>query len=123
MRYSRHIADELCYRDALVMQGQDKLRTEHIIKGIKFPGALIKSVWPSEFWCEEKGQLLLYPSVGDYYTLPDACLISKGYNSLFSCGKCVSSDHLSAAAIRVGGIAIASGERAGTLAANIQALT
>ena len=110
------IADDICSRDGLVIKGRKTLLIDNIISGTKFTDAVIQSVWPCEFWSEDSGQQLLYPTIRDYYTLPDDCLRSKLYDNLFACGKCVSSDYLSAAALRVGGIAMESGERAGLLA-------
>ena len=54
---------------------------------------------------------------GDYYDIPYGCLISKTYNNLLSCGRCISVDHIAHSSTRIQGTCIQTGQAAGTAAA------
>ena len=107
---------EICHRDAPVIDGMDMLTADNIINGTKQPDAVLSGCWPIEFWHGKNGQQLSYPPVNDYYTIPDDCLRSALCSNLFAAGKGVSATLEAQAAIRVTGLAFATGERAALLA-------
>jgi hypothetical protein len=107
---------EICRRDAPVINGVDTLTVDDIINGTKQLEATLRGSWPSELWDTEHGQQLIYPPNNDYYNIPDGCFKSCSYSNLFAAGKGASATPEAQAAIRVTGLAFATGERAAILA-------
>ncbi len=108
--------DEVCRRDAPVIDGITTLTGDDIINGTKHPGAILQGNWPIELWDQKNGQQFSYAPVNDFYTIPDDCLRSASCSNLLSAGKGVSATPEAQAAIRVTGLAFATGERAAILA-------
>jgi ribulose 1,5-bisphosphate synthetase/thiazole synthase len=108
--------NEICRRDAPVIDGMNCLTADDIINGTKQADATLCGSWPIELWDTEKGQQLIYPPINDYYNIPDDCLKSAFCSNLFAAGKGVSATPEAQAAIRVTGLAFATGERAAILA-------
>ncbi|MCF6174863.1 MAG: FAD-dependent oxidoreductase [Victivallaceae bacterium] len=112
----RWSGDEICLRDAPVIDGMNCLTAADIINGIKQADATLCGSWPIELWDVTKGQQLIYPPINDYYNITDDCLKSAFCSNLFAAGKGVAATPEAQAAIRVTGLAFATGERAAMLA-------
>ncbi len=54
---------------------------------------------------------------GEYYDIPYGCIVSKTYNNLLACGRCISVDHIAHSSTRIQGTCILTGQAAGTAAA------
>jgi len=54
---------------------------------------------------------------GEFYDIPYGCIISKNYNNLLACGRCISVDHIAHSSTRIQGTCIQTGQAAGTAAA------
>ena len=54
---------------------------------------------------------------GAFYDIPYECLVSKTYDNLLACGRCISSDHVAHASTRIQGTCIMTGQAVGTAAA------
>ena len=111
--------DEICRRDAPVIDGVNCLTATDIMMGKKQSDAMLCGSWPIELWAVRKGQQLIYPPINDCYNIPDGCLSSVTYANLFAAGKGISATHEAQAAIRVTGLAFATGERAAMLACKV----
>lgn len=112
----RYSGAEIVLRDAPVIDGRQRLTEQDLLRAIKYPDAVVCGSWPIEQWTEQFGQQLSYPPAGDYYNIPDNCLRSASVANLFAAGKGVSATPAAQAAIRVTGLAFATGERAALLA-------
>ena len=104
-------------RDNARLAGKATLTIRDIVSGKKFPDAASHGAWPAEFWDQASGPHYQYPPPGTHYDIPNDCLRSAKLNNLFAAGRCLSASPLAAAAIRVMGTCIATGEAAGKLAA------
>ena len=54
---------------------------------------------------------------GEFYDIPYGSIISKNYNNLLACGRCISADHIAHSSTRIQGTCIQTGQAAGTAAA------
>lgn len=54
---------------------------------------------------------------GEFYDIPYGCIISKTYDNLLSCGRCISVDHIAHSSTRIQGTCLLTGQAAGTAAA------
>ena len=54
---------------------------------------------------------------GEFYDIPFGCIISKTYDNLLACGRCISVDHIAHSSTRIQGTCIQTGQAAGTAAA------
>ncbi len=54
---------------------------------------------------------------GEFYDIPYGCIISKTYDNLLACGRCISVDHIAHSSTRIQGTCIQTGQAAGTSAA------
>ena len=104
-------------RDNARLAGKATLTIRDIVSGRKFADAAAHGAWPAEFWDQTSGPRYQYPPPGTHYDIPSDCLRSARIGNLFAAGRCLSASPLAAAAIRVMGTCIATGEAAGRLAA------
>lgn len=54
---------------------------------------------------------------GECYDIPYGCIVSKTYDNLLACGRCISVDHIAHSSTRIQGTCILTGQAAGTAAA------
>lgn len=104
-------------RDNARLAGKATLTIRDIVSGKKIAEAAAHGAWPAEFWDQASGPQYQYPPPGTHYDIPKDCLRSARFDNFFAAGRCLSASPLAAAAIRVMGICIATGEAAGKLAA------
>jgi len=76
----------------------------------------IRGYWPSEWWRDLRGARFIYPHPRGY-AIPDECLQASHSPSIYTAGMSLSSTSLGQAAVRVAGVCIETGHRAGELAA------
>lgn len=103
-------------RDNARLAGKATLTIRDIALGKKFSDAASHGAWPAEFWDQASGPRYQYPPPGTHYDIPNDCLRSARLDNLFAAGRCLSASPRAAAAIRVMGTCIATGEAAGKLA-------
>lgn len=97
-------------RGAYILTGED------VVSGRRFMDAAARGAWPSEFWDKDNGPQYRYVENG-HYEIPKRCLQSRRFENLFAAGTMISADPSAHASARVSGIALATGEAAGRLAA------
>lgn len=54
---------------------------------------------------------------GDYYDIPYGSIVSKDFDNLLACGRCISADHVAHSSTRIQGTCILTGQASGTAAA------
>ncbi|NCC04369.1 MAG: FAD-dependent oxidoreductase [Proteobacteria bacterium] len=79
-----------------------------------YPG--IRGYWPAEWWRDLRGPRFIYPHPKGF-AIPDECLWASHSPSIYTAGMSLSSSSLGQAAVRVAGVCIETGHRAGELAA------
>jgi hypothetical protein len=104
-------------REGARTAGRYLLTAKDVLSARKFVHAEVKAGWPAEFWDPGQGPRYQYIKEAGYYRIPDDCLRSRSFDNLFCAGRCISADPIALASARVMGIAMATGERAGKLAA------
>ena len=60
------------------------------------------------------GTLIYKLPQGEYYTIPYRCLIPQGAKNMLVAGRCISTDHVAQASVRIMPICCTMGEAAGT---------
>ena len=106
-------------RDNARLIGQATLTLHDIVSGKKVADAAAHGAWPAEFWNQANGPQYRYPPPGTHYDISNACLRSARFGNLLAAGRCLSATPQAAAAIRVMGLCLATGEAAGRIAAGI----
>ncbi|MDD2703525.1 MAG: FAD-dependent oxidoreductase, partial [Candidatus Omnitrophica bacterium] len=98
------------FRGVYILTGGD------VVSGRRFADAAARGAWPSEFWDRNSGPRYRYVE-NDHYEIPGRCLFSSRFDNLFVAGTMISADPAAHASARVSGIALATGESAGRMAA------
>ncbi len=75
-----------------------------------------RGYWPAEWWRDLRGPRFIYPHP-EGFAIPDECLRASHFPSIYVAGMSLSSSSLGQAAVRVAGVCIETGHRAGELAA------
>lgn len=99
------------------LDGKYRLTGEDVLSARSFPEAGTVGCWPVEKWDGEGKQHLQYLPDGKRFDIPAGSLQSAHLQNLFAAGKCLSADEDAAAATRVIGCCLATGEAAGKMAA------
>lgn len=116
-----HIADDLGWRTGKRPLGKYVLTEEDVITARKWEHPVAKSSWPIEDWLPNKSVDLTFVKEGDYYEIPEECLISVLYHNLFFAGRIISASDRAIASARVMGVCLQTGYAAGIAAAKISA--
>ncbi len=111
-------AGHVVEREGIRMRGRAVLTENDILQARKSEGG-VKNSWPVEFWDQQRGPRYAYLPDGDFYEIPDTCLISETYSNLLAAGRCLSATPRALASARVTGTCLALGERAARLAARM----
>lgn len=116
-----HIADDLGWRTGKRPLGKYVLTEGDVVTARKWEHPAAKSSWPIEDWLPNKSVDLTFVKEGDYYEIPEECLISVIYHNLFFAGRIISASDRAIASARVMGVCLQTGYAAGTAAAQISA--
>ncbi len=104
-------------RESRRIIGQYRLETADIETGATFPDAIAIATWPMEMRETAKGPRLRYSTNDRPCAIPLRALRARDHSNLFMAGRCISTSHEAQASIRVIGTCLATGEAAGTAAA------
>jgi len=107
-------------RESARVLGQYILTARDVVAGRKFGDVAARGSWPIEFWSPKDGPIYKY-AAGGHYDIPAGCLRAKSFDNVFCAGRCISADPIALASARVLGIAMATGEAAGKMAAGYAA--
>lgn len=105
-------------RESRKIDGVYKLTAEDLINNIMFDDAIAMAGYPIDIHSpdgEETVHRLLKD--GSWYSIPYRSLITKDINNMLVAGRCISATHEACAAVRLSPIAMATGQAAGTAAA------
>jgi len=110
--------------------GIEKVRAEDVIEFKKYSDSIAKASWDIDIWpansytadavpreSEEYKKRIDKMKAGDYYDIRYGCIVAKGIDNLFVAGRCISSDHIAQASLRIQQTCMATGQAAGTAAA------
>lgn len=114
-----HIAAEVGVRVGVRPVGKYILTEEDVLSCKKFDTAIANGSWPIEEWKEDKGVVIRYFNVDDYYQIPADCLISLHLSNLFFAGRSISASDEAIASARVIGICLQTGYASGMLASDL----
>lgn len=104
-------------RDGRRLRGKYVVTEEDVLSAKKHGSDAVRAWWPIENWDVERGPTYVYPPAGDHYDIPPHALQSAAIENLFAGGMCISATRAAAASTRAGGICLATGAKAGELAA------
>jgi hypothetical protein len=104
-------------RDGRRLRGKYIVAEDDVLSARKHGPDAVHAWWPIENWDAEKGPSYTYPPEGDFYDIPPAALQSAVVENLFAAGTCLSATRTAAASTRAGGICLATGGKAGEMAA------
>jgi len=104
-------------RESRHVVGEDMLRGEDILNGVRRPDAVARGGWPVEI--HEKGAPAVYRHIRDksFYDIPLQTLKVAGIRNLWCAGRIISCDPVAFASARVIGTSFATGHAAGVAAA------
>ncbi len=114
-----HIAAEVGVRVGVRPVGKYILKEEDVLSCKKFDTAIANGSWPIEEWKEDKGAVIRYFNIDDYYQIPADCLISSQLSNLFFAGRNISASDEAIASARVIGICLQTGYASGMLASDL----
>lgn len=113
-------AAEIGVRESRMVIGEHTLTGAEIVATTKFPDAIAAGNYDIDIHNPEgTGTSHYYFPQGEYYTIPYRSLVASDFDNLLVAGRCVSCDHEAQASIRIMPICCATGEAAGTAAAQI----
>ena len=104
-------------RDGPRIRGRYRLTGEDVASARRFADAVARGAWPCERWSRESGPSYIHPPAGACYEIPLRSLLSPRSEHVLFAGRALSADDEAAAAVRVMGICMATGEAAGREAA------
>jgi hypothetical protein len=102
-------------REGARIEGDVVLSRSDILQARKFGGG-VRNAWPIELWTEKSGPQYEYVPDGDFYEIPDNCLVSRFCPNLLAAGRCISATREAAASIRVMGTCLALGQASASMA-------
>lgn len=114
---ARHWPRQPGVRESRCLHGRAVLCGADLLEGNDFSDAVAEVAWPMELRETTCGPVLKYPPAGKAAMVPAGALRSLDTDNLFAAGRCLSCDHDAQAAVRVIGMALATGEAAGRAAA------
>jgi hypothetical protein len=104
-------------REGRRLRGKYIVTEEDVLSARKHGPDAVHAWWPIEHWDAEMGPTYAYPPPGDHYDIPPEALQSGVIDNLFAAGTCLSATRAAAASTRAGGICLATGGKAGEIAA------
>jgi hypothetical protein len=112
-------ADQIGTREGRRIHGQVTLGAEDVRSGARFDDAVCRSNFGFDVHATQASRSKTNENTGPAlpYDIPQRALIAKDIDNLFLAGRCLSGDFLAHSSYRVSGIAAATGESAGRLAA------
>jgi hypothetical protein len=110
------IAGEPGVRETFRWKGRYTLTADDLLDGTEFPDCAAYATWPMELRETTRGPKLKFfekPA-----PIPLRCLVSEEIEGVFFAGRCISATHEALASVRVMGTCFATGQAAGTAAAD-----
>jgi hypothetical protein len=104
-------------REGRRLRGKYTVTEQDVLSARKHTPDAVHACWPIEHWDVKNGPTYIYPPPGDHYDIPPAALQSAVIDNLYAAGTCLSATRAAAASTRAGGICLATGGKAGELAA------
>ncbi len=112
------------------IRGLTMVTTEDVINFRKYPDEIAKGSWDIDIWPSDS---YTAPAVnrsneqyrerakkleeGEYYSIRYGCLVTKDMDNLLVAGRCISSDYIAQASLRIQQTCMSTGQAAGTAAA------
>ncbi len=112
-------ADQIGTREGRRVCGQCRITAEDLLEGARFDDAVCEARFNFDVHATnpEKGRNAERVGRAKPYEIPQRALIAADMDNLFLAGRCISGDFLAHSSYRVTGIAAATGEAAGKIAA------
>jgi FAD dependent oxidoreductase len=104
-------------RDGRRLLGKTTVTESDVLTARRHGQGAVHAWWPIERWDALTGPTYAYPPPGQHYDIPPDALRSGTIENLFAAGACLAATAPAAASLRASGICLATGESAGTLAA------
>lgn len=112
------IAPQLGIRETRRVVGEYQLTVDDVLGARSFPDAICRGAWPIEIHPNDgTGTTRIHLEGDTYYQIPYRCLVPKDLEQILVTGRCISTTHEAQASTRVMGPGIATGQAAGTAAA------
>jgi ribulose 1,5-bisphosphate synthetase/thiazole synthase len=112
------IAPQLGIRETRRVVGEYQLTADDVLGARSFPDAICRGAWPVEIHPNDgTGTTRIHLEGDSYYQIPYRCLLPKDLEQVLVTGRCISTTHEAQASTRVMGPGIATGQAAGTAAA------
>lgn len=112
------------------INGLTMVTAEDVINFCKYPDEIAKGSWDIDIWppdsytapavdrnSEEYKERAEKLGEGEYYSIRYGCIVAKDIDNLLVAGRCVSSDYIAQASLRIQQTCMSTGQAAGTAAA------
>ncbi|HWR10700.1 MAG TPA: FAD-dependent oxidoreductase [Rectinemataceae bacterium] len=103
-------------RESRRIMGPYVMQESDILFSRQFDDSVALGAFPIDIH-QPDGNSLSCTTITKSYNIPSSCLISKDFDNMFMCGRCISATHEAMASTRISATAMATGQASGVMAA------